>query len=197
MNGGFQPNEASLGDQALHCTLKLKISRLRPAIGLVHTRPLFERLFSLNGKAALITGASGGIGRVLAVAFAEAGARVGVHGTNRAKIETACHAIEEKGGRAIALAFELDDPVRCEKLISEAAAALDGIDILVNCAGTNRRKPIRSVTQNDFDTILNVNLRSVFFLCQAAYPILRRQGGGKIINVGSVTSTAGLGGVSV
>jgi NAD(P)-dependent dehydrogenase (short-subunit alcohol dehydrogenase family) len=63
--------------------------------------------------------------------------------------------------------------------------------------GTNRRKPIRDVEAQDFEHIVAVNLQSVFFTCQAVYPIMREQGGGKIINVGSVTSTDGLGGVSV
>lgn len=158
---------------------------------------LFDRLFSLRGKVALVTGASGGIGRVLAVALAEAGAAVGVHGSTDAKVGAACRAVEHAGGKAAALPADLRDATSCRRLIAEARDALGRLDILINCAGTNRRKPVSEVTEDDFDAIAAVNLRSTFFLCQAAHPMLRAQGGGKIINVGSVTSTDGLGGVSV
>jgi 2-deoxy-D-gluconate 3-dehydrogenase len=158
---------------------------------------LFQRLFSLAGKAALITGASGGIGRALAGAFAEAGAVVGVHGTDDARLRETARLVEQAGGRATILAARLNDAAACRKLVAEARAALGRLDILVNCAGTNRRKPVRDVSEEDFDALVGVNLRAVFFLCQAAQPILKAQGGGKIINIGSVTSTEGLGGVSV
>jgi NAD(P)-dependent dehydrogenase (short-subunit alcohol dehydrogenase family) len=158
---------------------------------------LFKRLFSLEGKAALVTGASGGIGRVLAVAFAEAGAKVGLHGIKLEKLETTRQFIERAGGKGIVVPAELRDTAACQKVISDARHGLGRLDVLVNCAGVNRRKPIRAVTEDDFDSITDINLRSVFFLSQAAHPIMREQGGGKIINIGSITSTEGLGGISV
>ncbi len=159
--------------------------------------PLLERLFSLKGKSALITGASGGIGRVLAVALAEAGAIVGVHGATVEKVESTRHAVDQAGGKAVALPGDLGDAGRCRQLIAAAHKSLGRLDVLINCAGVNRRKPIAHVTEEDFDAITAVNLRSVFFLGQAVHPIMRAQAGGKIINIGSVTSTDGLGGVSV
>ena len=158
---------------------------------------LFQKLFSLAGKTALITGASGGIGRVLAVAFAEAGATLGVHGTNPARISETGRLVEKKQGRYVPLQCELSHQDSCGRLIDEAHRELGRLDILVNCAGTNRRKPIREVSGEDFDHIVAVNLRSVYFLSQAAHAIMREQGGGKIINIGSISSTDGLGGVSV
>ncbi|MBM3834277.1 MAG: glucose 1-dehydrogenase [Verrucomicrobia bacterium] len=158
---------------------------------------LFERLFSLKGRVALITGASGGIGRALAIAFAEAGAVVAVHGVSKDKIETTQQLIKKVGGRSAGFAEELRDTKACRSLVATVAKQLKRLDILINCAGTNRRKPIRAITEEDYDFITSINLRSVFFLCQAAYPIMRDQGGGKIINVGSISSTDGLGGVSV
>ncbi len=159
--------------------------------------PLFRRLFSLEGKAALVTGASGGIGRVLAGALAQAGAKVGVHGTRAGELQALCQEIEAEGGEAYPLPGDLRDVDECRALIERAHAELGRLDVLINCAGINRRKPIADVTEDDYEAILAVNLRSVFFLCQAAYPIMRAQGGGKIVNVGSVTSFDGLGEVSV
>ena len=149
-----------------------------------------DKLFSLEGKSALITGASGGIGKVLAAGLAEAGATVAVHGTSRERVAGV-------GTKFVPLARRLEKVEDCRGLIAEAQRELQRIDILINCVGTNRRKPIRDVEAQDFEHIVAVNLQSVFFTCQAVYPIMREQGGGKIINVGSVTSTDGLGGVSV
>ena len=158
---------------------------------------VWEKLFSLRGKHALITGASGGIGRALAVGLAEAGAVVGVHGTNKEKVLEVGKLIQKNGGKYAPLMGGLDTMEGCKELVADAAREFGRIDILINCVGTNRRKPVRDVDADDFEHIVAVNLRSVFFTCQAAYPIMQRQGAGKIINVGSVTSTNGLGGVSV
>jgi NAD(P)-dependent dehydrogenase (short-subunit alcohol dehydrogenase family) len=164
---------------------------------MTETPSLFNRLFSLEGKAALITGASGGIGHVLAVALAQAGAAVGIHGRTPAGLENARHLVEEAGGRVVTVAAELSDVDSCRQLIGRAHSALGRLDVLVNCAGMNRRDPITAVSQDDFEAIVAVNLRSVLFLCQAAHPLMRGQGGGKIVNIGSITSSVGLGGVSV
>jgi len=159
--------------------------------------PLLQRLFSLDGKSALVTGSSSGIGQELAVALAEAGAVVGVNGRNQERVENTCSMIEEIGGKAVALITDLQDVEDCRKLIAEANIALGRLDILINCAATNRRKPITDVTQDDFDTIVAVNLRSIYFLSQAVYPIMRSQGGGKIIHIGSINNYYGLDTVSV
>jgi 2-deoxy-D-gluconate 3-dehydrogenase len=82
-------------------------------------------------------------------------------------------------------------------LITEAHTALGQLDVLINCAGINRRKPITEVSEDDYVTIMALNLQSVFFLCQAVHPLMRAQGGGKIINIGSVNSIYGLGTISV
>jgi NAD(P)-dependent dehydrogenase (short-subunit alcohol dehydrogenase family) len=164
---------------------------------MTNTSPLFQYLFSLSGKSALITGASGGIGQVLAVALAEAGAAIGVHGRDLTRIKQCCALVEEVGGQAVPLAVDLYEVEDCHKLVAQAHDALGRLDILINCAATNRRKPIAEVTQDDFDTIMAVNLRSVYFLSQAAYPIMRDQGGGKIIHIGSINILYGLDTVSI
>jgi len=164
---------------------------------MINTSILLDHYFSLEGKRALLTGGSGGIGRELAMALADAGAVVGVHGRDLAKLNEICALIQEKGGQAVPLTAELSDVEACRKLVAEAHEALDGLDILINCAATNRRKPISEVTQDDFDTIMAVNLRSIYFLSQAAQPLMQARGGGKIIHIGSINSFYGLDTVSV
>ncbi|MBX3014094.1 MAG: SDR family oxidoreductase [Caldilineaceae bacterium] len=156
-----------------------------------------ESLFALTGKTALITGATGGIGEALALAFAQAGATVGVSGRDRQKIEDTCRAITAIGGQAVALPADVTTVAACRQLVADAQAALGRLDILINCAGMNRRKPVTAVSEEDWETIMAVNLRSAYFLCQAAHPIMQAQGGGKIINIGSLNTTYGLDGVSV
>jgi len=161
------------------------------------TFSLFQRLFSLKDKTALITGGSGGIGAILATALAEAGATVGVHGRTAEKATEVCRQIEDKGGKAVAFIADLTEVAANRQLIDAAAATLGRLDILVNCAAINRRKPLIEVTQDDYDTIMATNLRSLFFLCQAVQPHMKAQGGGKIINISSANERYGLGTISV
>jgi NAD(P)-dependent dehydrogenase (short-subunit alcohol dehydrogenase family) len=158
---------------------------------------ILSRLFSLQGKTALITGASGGIGRELAVGLAEAGAVVAVHGRDEKKIGETCSKVRTRGGKALPFTAELTDVEACRKLIVDVHKALGSIDILVNCAATNRRKPISEVSVEDFDTIVSVNLRGIFFLSQAVHPFMKQRGGGKIIHIGSMNIFYGLDTVSV
>jgi NAD(P)-dependent dehydrogenase (short-subunit alcohol dehydrogenase family) len=105
--------------------------------------------------------------------------------------------VEAAGGRAAPLRADLANVDECRRLVAAIREALGRLDILINCAATNRRKPITEVTPDDFDTIVAVNLRSIYFLSQAAYPIMRDQGGGKIIHIGSINIHYGLDTVSV
>jgi NAD(P)-dependent dehydrogenase (short-subunit alcohol dehydrogenase family) len=164
---------------------------------MVQTLPILQRLFSLEGKTALVTGASSGIGRALAVAFAEAGAAVGVHGRDVERVEETCEEIVKIGGRAVPLVADLGTVDVCRDMIAKAHAELGRLDILVNNAGMNRRKRIEDVTPEDFDTITATNTRSLYFLSQAAHRIMRSQGGGKIIHIGSLSVFFGLDMVSV
>lgn len=158
---------------------------------------VFERLFSLKRKRALVTGASSGIGRSIAVCYAEAGATVGVHGTQPDKIAETIRQIEEKGGTGIPLIANLGTKEVSEALVAEAADKLGGIDILVNNAGTNRRKPVVDVTEDDYKTLMAINLESVFWLCQAAHSYLCQSDCGKVVNTGSLTTLTGIGEISV
>jgi len=156
-----------------------------------------ESLFSLRGKAALVTGASGGIGRALAVALAEAGAAVAASGRNGEALEETVRRIRAKGGVGIALPADLSEVEACRRLVQGAHAALGRLDVLINCAGTNRRAPLESATPEEFNVVTAANLRAPYFLSQATHARMKEQGGGKIVNVGSITCSWGLGGVSV
>jgi 2-deoxy-D-gluconate 3-dehydrogenase len=158
---------------------------------------ILERLFSMQDKTVLVTGAGGGIGHILAIALAEAGAIIGLHDIALERLAEPQRAVTAAGGRPIALVADLGDVEACRRLIAEAHQRLGRLDVLINCAAINRRKPIVATTQDDFDTIVAVNLRSVYFLSQAAQPLMRDQGGGKIIHVGSINIFYGLDTVSV
>lgn len=153
-----------------------------------------KTLFGLEGKVALVTGASGGIGSGIAKAYAAAGATVILNGTRREKLEALAAEIE---GKTVIMPADLSTPDACRALIEEIDATLGRLDILVNNAGINRRKPAADFTEDDYRTILSVNLDGVFFLSQAAYPLIKKGGGGKIIQIGSMTSYIGLGNVAV
>jgi gluconate 5-dehydrogenase len=157
-----------------------------------------ERIFGLHGRTALITGASSGIGRALAIGLAGAGAVVGVHGRSEEQLAETRRLVEATGGKAVVLPADLNDDAACRRLIADARAALGGrLDVLVNNAGMNRRKPIEQVPAEDFETIVNVNLRAPYVLSQTAHPIMRSQGGGKIVHVASLTTFIGVGSTSV
>lgn len=139
-----------------------------------------SELFSVAGRRALITGGGGVIGSILARGLAEAGAVVGVQDLTIEKAEAV--------GAAHSFAADVSSVDACRSLVAEAVDTMGGIDILVNCAGINRRKPIDEVTQDDFDAIISVNMRAIYFLCQAVHDTMRERGGGSIVNISSLSA---------
>jgi 2-dehydro-3-deoxy-D-gluconate 5-dehydrogenase len=149
-------------------------------------------IFSLAGRKALVTGASGGLGAAIAVGLARAGADVVVHGElGPADCDATCAAIRAAGARTTAIAGDLSDPATPARLIAEAVAALGGLDILVNNAGTIRRAAAEETSDLDWDFVLDVNLGSVFRLCREAGRLMLAAGRGKIINIASLLSFQG------
>jgi len=137
-------------------------------------------LFSLAGRNVLVTGAGGAIGTVLCRGLADAGARVAAQDLT---LERAVAV-----GMPDAFAADLTSVDACRGLVDEVVAALGGIDVLVTCAGVNRRKSIDEVTAEDFDAIVSVNMRAVFFTCQAVHRTMRERGGGSIVNISSLSA---------
>lgn len=146
--------------------------------------------FSLKGKTALVTGSSRGLGAAIAVAFAEAGANVAVHGSS-APPEAMRKRIAEYGVQSAALVGDVGEREVCARLVEETVGALGTIDILVNNAGTIRRSPAVEQSEEDWMTVLNVNLSSVFRLTQHAGRHMLARGSGKVINIASLLSFQG------
>ncbi|MBP2297588.1 2-dehydro-3-deoxy-D-gluconate 5-dehydrogenase KduD [Azospirillum picis] len=146
--------------------------------------------FDLSGKVALVTGANTGIGQGIAVALAEAGADVAVAG--RTPPDETQAMVEALGRRFLPIAADFTSIEPLPRLIEETVAGLGRVDILVNNAGTIRRADSVDFTEADWDAVMDVNLKSVFFLCQAfARHVIGRGGKGKIINIASMLSFQG------
>jgi NAD(P)-dependent dehydrogenase (short-subunit alcohol dehydrogenase family) len=154
-------------------------------------------LFSLDGRVALVTGASGGIGRELASGLAAAGAWVALNGRSHARLAMVEQEIQAQDGVAASFPADISDLSAIPALIEAITARFGRIDVLVNCAGTNQRMPVAEVTPEVYDQIMATNLRSVYFLSQAVSAGMIAQNGGKIINIGSLTAQIGLADVSV
>lgn len=144
-------------------------------------------MFDLTGKRALVTGASGGIGREIARALAKAGARVALSGTRVAALEEVANEI---GGAAI-LPCNLSDRAAVDKLVGEAEAAMGGLDILVNNAGMTRDNLFMRMKDEEWDEVLAVNLTAAFHLTRAALRGMMKQRFGRIINISSVVGVVG------
>jgi 3-oxoacyl-[acyl-carrier protein] reductase len=145
-------------------------------------------MFSLAGKTALVTGATGGIGGAIARAFAAQGARVAVSGT-RAEVLEALAA--ELGGGAVALPCNLSDPAAVDGLVPAAEAALGQLDILVNNAGITRDNLFLRMKDEEWDQVIAVNLTASFRLMRGAVKGMMRRRHGRIISIGSVVGSTG------
>jgi 2-deoxy-D-gluconate 3-dehydrogenase len=146
--------------------------------------------FRLDGSVALVTGAATGIGAAIAEALAQAGADVACHGNSRPADATA-ERVRTLDKRSVALRGDLADKGTPRALVDATVDALGRIDIVVNNAGMIRRAPAAEYGEEDWATVIEVNLSSVFRLCQAAGQRMLAQGGGKIVNIASLLSFQG------
>lgn len=146
-------------------------------------------LFDLSGKSAIITGANTGIGQAIALALAEAGANVALAGRTAAD-ETAQEA-RKAGRRALVIGADLSTTASVGSIVEQTMAEFGSVDILVNNAGIIRRADALEFSEDDWDAVMDTNLKSLFFLSQAAARQMVTQGRGKIINIASLLSFQG------
>ena len=147
--------------------------------------------FKLDGRVALVTGASTGLGAAIAIALAEAGAQVACHGNTRSP-ESTCDRINSTGGVAHAITGDLSEAATAKRLFDQTLERFDRIDILINNAGTIRRAPAVDYSDDDWAAVIEVNLSSVFRLCKlAGRQMIESERGGKIVNIASLLSFQG------
>ncbi len=144
----------------------------------------------LQNKVSLVLGGSGGIGGQIARGFAAEGAKIGIAGRTPEKVDAAVAALRETGAEAIGHTGELIGVRECTAAIDTVIGAFGRIDILVNSQGINVLKPAAEVTEADYDRVLGINLRSVFFACQVAHRHMKDKGG-IIINIASLSAHRG------
>lgn len=143
-----------------------------------------ERKGALEGKVALVTGAASGIGRATAILFAREGAAVAVHDLREEGRATA-EAINAAGGRAIFIRGDVTRAADCEAAVQRTVHEFDHLDVLVNNAGIIRRASVVDTTEEEWDRVMAVNVKSVFLFSRFAIPIMARRGGGVIVNTAS------------
>ena len=156
-----------------------------------------DPLFDLEGRTVLVTGAGGAIGSVIAAALAERGARLAIQDISEEKLAQVAASVVAAGGTPTTLITDLSSAEAAADTVHQAHAALGGLDVLINSAGINRRKPIDEVTADDFDAIVSVNLRAVYFASQAAHPLMAASGGGSIVNLSSLSARFSFNTISV
>lgn len=145
--------------------------------------PILDR-FSLDGKVAIVTGASSGLGVAFAQGLAEAGADVAIGARRVDRLEDTAALVEEAGRRCYSAALDVTDPQRCRDFAQEAVDELGRVDVLVNNAGVGTAHPASRETPDQFRQVIDVNLHGVYWMAQAVQPHMTE--GGSIINIGSI-----------
>ena len=148
-------------------------------------------LFDLEGKVALVTGGNGGIGLGMARGFAQAGANVVIAGRNAAKSESAAAELAKFGVKTAVVEVNVADETSCARMVDATLQKMGKLDILVNNAGINIRKRPETYKMSEWREVLSINLDGAFYCSHAAYPAMKKAGGGKIINIGSMMSIFG------
>ena len=149
-------------------------------------------LFDLKGKTALITGGNGGIGLGIAEGFAESGANLAIAARNTEKTQEVVTKFNGKNTPAIGIEVDVSDLASVENMVADTLKAYGSIDILVNNAGIGIRNLPQEYDIEDWNKVIDINLTGAFLSSKAVYPSMKKQGAGKIINIGSMTSIFGL-----
>lgn len=149
------------------------------------------KMFDISGKVALVTGGNGGIGLAMALGVASCGANVAIAGRNAEKAVSALEALRALGVEAEFIAADVTKKADCQRMVAETEARFGRLDILVNNAGTSIRKMPQDYSEDEWHQVLDTNLTSAFLCSQAAYAAMKKAGGGKMINIGSMMSLFG------
>ncbi len=144
-----------------------------------------KRIFTFTGRCAIVTGATRGIGKVIATQLAKAGVRVAIVGRDAAKAQDVVCGIRNDGGDAIDVLGDISNDEECRRITRVVAEKFGQIDILVNCAGALTSTQIEDITRAEWDRILGVNLSGTFFMIQSALPYLEKSSAPRIINISS------------
>ena len=147
--------------------------------------------FDLTGKVAIVTGGNGGLGIGMALGLARAGANVVVAGRDTAKTDQAVEQIQALGVDALGITVDVSQEAEVGRMVGQTVETLGSVDILVNNAGISVRTQPQDLSADDWDRVVDINLKSVFLASKAAYPHMKAQGGGKLINIGSMFSLFG------
>jgi len=147
--------------------------------------------FDLTGRVAIVTGGNGGIGYGIARGLAHAGANIVIAARHPTKNAQATTALQELGVHALSVATDVQDEASVQAMVQAAVQAFGRVDILVNNAGINIRKAPQDYTLEEWQRVVHTNLTGVFLCARAVYPHMVKAGGGKIINIGSMTSIFG------
>jgi len=148
-------------------------------------------MFDLHGKVALVTGGNGGIGLGMARGLAQAGAHALLVGRNAEKSAAAVRQLQDEGLQASSLEADVADEAAVASLFAQVDGCHGRLDILVNNAGITIRKPPEQMALDEWKRVMETNLTSAFLCCRAAYPLMKKAGAGKIINIGSILSLFG------
>lgn len=149
-------------------------------------------LFNLKGKTALVTGGGRGLGKTIALSLAEAGANVSVVSRTEKELKEVAKEINDFSVKSYYKALDVTDKDSISSYVEELIEQEGRIDILVNAAGGNRRVPLLDVNEEDWEFVMNLNLKSVLFCSQSVIPYMQQQQSGKIINIASLSSEIGL-----
>lgn len=151
----------------------------------------------LKGKTAIVTGASRGIGKMIALSLAKEGVRVVLTARNEEQLRTVQRDIEQSGGTALAVVADVTSELSVGNLVSSAVASFGTIDILINNAGVGAFSAVEEMDIEQFDTMMNVNLKGVFLCCKAVIPFMKAQRRGEIVTVASLAGKNSFAGGSV
>ncbi len=149
------------------------------------------QLFDLTGKVSIVTGGNGGIGQAIATGLAEAGSDIAIVDQNTNSVAKVTEELKNLGRRCVGIRCDITNYDNIRAAVETTLRDLGGLNILINAAGVTGAAPPESMPEEEWDRVVDINLKASFRFCQAVYPVLTKAGGGKIVNIGSIYSFLG------